>query len=126
MLNVVDSSGWVEYLTKGGKGPIFRPVIQETQNLIVPTITIYEVFKRVVLLKGAETALEIAGVMSQGLEVGLDRKIAIDAAYISIERKLSMADSIILATAQAYDAILWTQDAHFKDIAGVRYIEKKL
>jgi len=124
MLNVVDSSGWVEYLTKGGNGPVFRPVIQDTQNLLVPTITIFEVFKRVVLVLGAETALEITGVMAQGQEVGLDRNIAIDAAYISINRKMSMADSIILATAQAYDATLWTQDAHFKDIEGVRFIEK--
>ena len=124
MLNVVDSSGWVEYLTNGGNGPIFRPVMQDTQNLLVPTITIFEVFKRVVLVLGAETALEITGVMAQGQEVGLDRNIAMDAAYISINRKMSMADSIILATAQAYDATLWTQDAHFKDIEGVRFIEK--
>ena len=124
-MNVVDSSGWGEYLTKGENGPIFLPVIRDTQNLIVPTIAIYEVFKRVVLLMGAETALQITGVMALGQEVGLDRKIAIDAAYISVELKMSMADSIILATARAHAATLWTQDEHFKGIEGVRYIEKK-
>jgi toxin FitB len=124
MMNVVDSSGWVEYLTKGKNGPIFLPIIRDTQNLVVPTIAFYEVFKRVASQLGTETALEITGVMSLGQEAQLDRNIAIDAAQISAELKLAMADSIILATARAYDATLWTQDAHFKDIEGVRYIEK--
>jgi predicted nucleic acid-binding protein len=123
-MNLVDSSGWIEYLTKGKNGPFFLPVIQDTENLIVPTIAIYEVFKRVVLQLGAETALEVIGVMSLGHEVGLDREIAIEAAYISTQLKLAMADSIILATAQANEATLWTQDIHFKDIEGVRYVEK--
>lgn len=124
-MNVVDSSGWLEYFTKGKNGPVFLPIIQDTDNLIVPTVAIYEVFKRVVLTLGEESALYIAGVMSAGQEVEMDRKIAIDAAYLSADLKLSMADSIILATARAYEAVLWTQAAHFKDIEGVQYIEKK-
>ena len=124
-MNLVDSSGWLEYLTKGQNGPLFLPLIQDTENLLVPTIAIYEVVKRVALLMGEDTALEITGVMSAGQEVDLDRTLAIDAARISLELKLSMADSIILATARAYDATLWTQDAHFEGIDGVRYIEKK-
>lgn len=124
-MNVVDSSGWTEYFTKGKNGPVFLPIIQDTQNLIVPTITIYEVFKRVTLQVGEETALEITSVMSIGQEAGLDRNIAMDAAKISKDLKLAMADSIILATARAYEAVLWTQDEHFKDIEGIRYIEKK-
>ena len=123
-MNVVDSSGWVEYLTKGKNGPDFLPIIQDTPNLIVPTIVIYEVVKRVALQFGTNRALEITGVMSLGLEAALDQKIAIDAAQISINLKLSMADSIILTTARSSEATLWTQDAHFKDIEGVRYIEK--
>ncbi len=123
-MNVVDSSGWLEYFTKGPNGPFFLPIIQDTLNLIVPTVVIYEVFKRVVTMMGEEAALNIAGFMSSGQEVDLDRKLAIDAGYISLELKLAMADSIILATAQEYEATLWTQDAHFKDIEGVRYIEK--
>lgn len=124
-MNVVDSSGWLEYLTKGVNGPLFRPIIQDIPNLLVPTIAIYEVCKRVALLMGVETALDITGVMSIGLVVELDRKTAIDAAQISLKYGLAMADSIILATAQAYDATLWTQDAHFKDIEGVRFIAKE-
>jgi predicted nucleic acid-binding protein len=124
MMNVVDSSGWLEYFTKGKNGPIFLPLIQDTANLIIPTIALYEVFKRLVLLMGAETALEISGVMFKGQSADLNQEIAIEAANISVDLKLSMADSIILATARLLDATLWTQDAHFKDMAGVRYIEK--
>ncbi len=121
-MNVVDSSGWVEYFIKGKNGPIFLPVIQDTENLIVPTIAIYEVFKRILITAGRETAEIIMGVMSQAYEAGLDSGIAIEAAYISVELKLSMADSIILATARVNNATLWTQDTHFKDIPGVRYV----
>jgi toxin FitB len=124
-MNIVDSSGWVEYLTKGANGPVFLPIVQDTQNLLVPTISIYEVFRRVLQERDAETALQITGVMSLGKEVVLDREIAIEAAKISVDRKLAMADSIILATARLFEATLWTQDAHFQGIEGVRYIEKK-
>jgi toxin FitB len=124
-MNVVDSSGWIEYLTKGENGPVFRPVIQDIPNLIVPTIVIYEVFKWVALVAGEETALDITGVLSLGQEAALDRTTAIDAAKISLQLKLSMADSIILAIARGHGAILWTQDAHFKNIEGVQYIDKK-
>lgn len=124
-MNVVDSSGWIEYLTRGPNGPFFLPILRNTQNLIVPTIAIYEVYKRVLLSVGTEAALQITGVMSLAHPVELDRRLALDAAKISIDLKLAMADSIILATARAYHATLWTQDAHFKEIEGVRYIEKK-
>jgi len=124
-MNVVDSSGWVEYFTKGTNAKFFIPPIQDVENLLTPAICIYEVFKRLYLDMGEENALQAVGIMSYGQEVELSRKIAIDAAQISIDMKLAMADSIILATARANNATLWTQDAHFKDIEGVRYIEKK-
>ena len=124
-MNVVDLSGWVEYFTKGETANYFIPPIQDLENLLVPSICIYEVFKRLILDMGEEIALQAVGVMSYGHEVGLDRKIAIDAAQISLGLKLPMADSIILATARTHDATLWTQDAHFKDIEGVKYIQKK-
>ena len=124
-MNVVDSSGWVEYFTKGETANYFIPPIQDLENLLVPSICIYEVFKRLILDMGEEVALQAVGVMSYGHEVGLDRKIAIDAAQFSLGLKLPMADSIILATARTHDATLWTQDAHFKDIEGVKYIQKK-
>jgi predicted nucleic acid-binding protein len=93
--------------------------------LITPPICLYEVFKQVLLQFGEESALEAVGSMSEGTMVDLNRQLAIDAASLSVELKLAMADSLILATARAYDSILWTQDAHFKDIEGVRYIERK-
>jgi len=123
-MNVVDSSGWVEYFARGKNAKIFIPPVQDLENLLVPTICIYEVFKRLALDIGEESALQAVGIMSYGRVIELDRKIALDAAQISLELKLAMADSIILATARAHDATLWTQDAHFKGIEGVRYIEK--
>ena len=124
-MNVVDSSGWVEYFTRGANAKFFIPPIQDLENLLVPSICIYEVFKRLVLDMGEENALQAVGIMSYGREVELNRKIAIDAAQISIDLKLPMADSVILATARTNAATLWTQDAHFKNIEGVKYIEKK-
>ena len=124
-MNVVDSSGWVEYFTKGSKAKLFIPPVRDLENLLIPSICIYEVFKRLALDTGEENALQAVGVMSYGRVIELDRKIAIDAAQLSLELKLAMADSIILATAREYDATLWTQDAHFKGMDGVKYIEKK-
>jgi predicted nucleic acid-binding protein len=124
-MNVVDSSGWVEYFTNGGTAHFFIPPIRDLENLLVPSICIYEVFKRLIADLGEESALQAVGVMSYGHEVELDRKIAIDAAQISLGLKLPKADSIILATARTHDATLWTQEAHFKDIECVKYIEKK-
>jgi predicted nucleic acid-binding protein len=124
-MNVVDSSGWLEYFIDGPNADFFATPIRETDTLIVPTICLYEVFKRVLLLLGEEQALNALGTMSAGIVVDLDRRIAIDAATLSIELKLAMADSLILATAHSHDAALWTQDAHFKDIEGARYIEKR-
>jgi toxin FitB len=122
-MNIVDSSGWVEYFSNGKNAEFFIPPIQDVENLLVPTICIYEVFKRILMDLGEENALQAVGIMSYGRAVELDRKIAIDAAQISLELKLAMADSIILATARANAATLWTKDAHFKDIEGVNYIE---
>lgn len=124
-MNVVDSSGWIEYFTEGGNADFFSLPIRDVENLIVPTICIYEVFKRLLAERDEDSALLSVGLMSHGREVELDRNIAIDAAQIARELKLAMADSIILATARANDATLWTQDVHFKGVEGVKYIEKK-
>ena len=124
-MNVVDSSGWLEYLTDGVKADFFALPIEDEENLVTPTICMYEVFKRVLQAIGEERAVDAMGIMSRGKIVELNRQTAIEAAHLSITLKLSMADSIILATASANDATLWTQDAHFKDIEGVQYVEKK-
>ena len=125
-MNVVDSSGWLEYLTDGADADFFASSILDGEQLIIPTICIYEVFKRVLVQFGEERALDAAGSMGDGMIMDLNRQIAVEAASFSARLKLAMADSIILATARAYEAVLWTQDEHFKDIEGVRYIEKKL
>lgn len=124
-MNVVDSSGWIEYFSEGKNADFFTSPIRDVDKLIVPTICIYEVFKRLLAERDEDSALLSVGLMSHGREVELDRTIAIDAAQISRELKLAMADSVILATARAHNAALWTQDEHFKDIDGVKYIEKK-
>jgi predicted nucleic acid-binding protein len=124
-MNVVDSSGWIEYASDEENADFFERPISDQDKLLVPTICIYEVFKRVLREFGEERALEVIGQMSLGEVVELDRQIAINAAQISTELKLAMADSIILATARLRNATLWTQDEHFKDLDGVEYIEKK-
>ena len=124
-MNVIDSSGWLEYFIGGKNASFFAKAIEETANVIVPTISIYEVFKRTLAEKNRDDALEAIAMMYEGKIVDLDREIALMAAEISFELKLPMADSLILATARANNATLWTQDEHFKDLEGVKYREKK-
>lgn len=124
-MNIVDSTGWIEYIADDANADFFEPSIIDSANLLVPTICLYEVFKRVLQEFGEERALDAVGIMSLGTIIVLDRQIAIHAAQISNELKLAMADSIILATARAYDATLWTQDEHFKGIEGMKYKEKR-
>jgi predicted nucleic acid-binding protein len=123
-MNVVDSSGWLEYFGKGISGKAFASVIQETDSLVVPTITIYEVFKRILTQRGEDEALSAIGWMSLGQVAVLSQELALSAATLSVEHKLPMADSVILATAQAHRATLWTMDEHFKGLPGVEYIPR--
>lgn len=123
-MNLIDSSGWIEYITGGKNAGFFDQPINDTENLLVPVVCIYEVFKRVLREFGEERALETAGVMTLGQVIDQDRQTAISAAQISLELKLAMADSFILAIAREHDAILWTQDEHFKDLPGVKFIIK--
>ena len=124
-MNVIDSSGWLEYFISGENASFFAHPIQDITNVVVPTVSIFEVFKRTLIEKGRTDALEAVAIMYDGKVVDLDREIALVAADLSFELKLPMADSIILATARVHGAILWTQDEHFKDVEGVKYIEKK-
>jgi predicted nucleic acid-binding protein len=124
-MNVVDSSGWLEYFGKGPNGEFFAPVIKASNQLVVPTISMYEVYKRIVLQRDEEEALSAIGWMNVGLVADLTREIALTAADLSVEHQLPMADSIILATARANNATLWTQDEHFKALPDVKFVEKK-
>ena len=123
-MNIVDSSGWLEYLADGPNAGFFAPAIEQVAELLVPTLNLYEVFKRVLQQQGEGAALQSVAVMVQGRVVELDADLALESARVSVERQLPMADSIMLATAAAYGATLWTQDRDFAGIAGVRYIEK--
>lgn len=125
-MNLVDSCGWLEYFAGGPNAKFFAPALESAHDtLIVPTFCLYEVFKNILGQFGREQAVEKIAVMRQGIVVPLDDTLALDAALLSNELGLPMADSVILATAQSRDALLWTQDAHFVSIKGVRYCAKR-
>ena len=119
--NVVDSSGWLEYLADGTNADFFAPLIEDTEHLVVPSISVLEVFRWVLRERGEDAALHAAALMQQGEIVDLDVSIATRAAKLGLEHRLPLADCVILATARAHDAELWTQDGDFASIPGVRY-----
>ena len=116
-LNVVDSSGWLEYFMDSDRAKLFAPAIEDTQNLIVPTISIYEIFKKLLRDTCEDDALRAVSVMLGGRIVDLDKSLALESARHS----LPLADSIIYATALRFDATLWTQDRDFSILMNVRY-----
>ncbi len=124
-MNVGDSSGWLEYYADGPDAHLFAELVQGIDRLIVPTITIFEVFKRFLQQRGRETAKVAVAHMERGNVVALDQELALNAAELGLELKLPMADSIILATARRHRATLWTLDKDFEGIEGVRYFAKK-
>lgn len=124
-MNVVDSSAWLEYLADGPRADDFERAITQTEELLVPTICLYEVFKRVLQQRDQHSALRAVALMQQGRLVELDADIALRAAQQSITHKLPMADAVILATARVFEAVLWTQDADFRNIEGVQYFPKR-
>lgn len=123
-MNIVDSSGWLEYFNDGPNADQFAPLLKDRENLLVLAICVYEVYKRVLQLAGEAAADRRIVNMLEAYVVPTDATLAIDAALVSATRQLPMADSLIWATAERYDATLWTQDAHFKDLPRVQYIPK--
>jgi predicted nucleic acid-binding protein len=123
-MNIIDSSGWLEFFSDGPNASFFSGPLQHTGDILVPSITIYEVFKVVLRQRNESDALQSIAVMQQGSVADLTANISMLAAKISIDYHLPMADSIILATARLYKATIWTQDSDFKGIDGVQYIEK--
>jgi predicted nucleic acid-binding protein len=124
-LNVVDSSAWLEYFGDGPRAADFARPIVAVDTLIVPTLTLFEVFKRLLVQRGEDAALQGAAIMRQGKVVELDGRLALESARLSVELGLPMADSIVYATARSLGATLWTQDADFADLPGVRYLPKR-
>ena len=124
-MNIVDSSGWLAYFADEPNAKHFLAPLSDSALLIVPTATIYEVFKVVVREVSENEALQVVVAMQKGRVVDLSATLAIAASRLSLEYQLQMADSIILATAQEFKAIIWTQDSDFKNISKVKYFPKK-
>ena len=120
-MNIIDSSGWLEYFSDGPNAEHYLSPLNDTSSLIVPVITIYEVFK-IVLRESAENeALQAIAAMQKGKIIDLNVSLAMDASKLSLQYNLPMAASIILATARAHNCVIWTQDSDFQDIEGVNY-----
>lgn len=121
-MNVVDSSGWLEYLAGGKNAGFFATASEDSRRLLVPALCMFEVFRRVQLLRSRDAALEAVALMRHGKVIALDERLALAAGEVSLQERLPTAASIILATARAYAATLWTQDADFAGKRGVKYI----
>jgi len=124
-MNLVDSCGWLEYFSEGSNADFYADAIEHLETLIVPSICLLEVFKKVLNDRGEDAAIEAVALMNQGRVVDLDASIAISAAKIGADRGLPLADSVILATAKSISALIWTQDSDFEGIEGVKYIPKR-
>ena len=124
-MNIVDSSGWLAYFADEPNAEYFLTPLNDSTVLVVPTVTIYEVFKVILRESSENEALQAVVAMQQGRVADLNAPLAIAASRLSLEYNLPMADSIILATAQEFKAVLWTQDSDFKNISGVKYFPRK-
>jgi toxin FitB len=124
-MNIVDSSGWLAYFADEPNAKYFLAPLKDTASLVVPTVTIYEVFKVVLRESSENEALQAAVAMRKGTVVDLTASLAIAASKISLAHNLPMAGSIILATAKQFAATIWTQDSDFKNIGDVKYFPKK-
>ncbi len=123
-MNVVDSSAWLEYFADGPNARLFAKAIEATHQLVVPSITLLEVFKRVYQQRDEGDALQAIAVMGQGRVVDLDAPLALSAARLGAELKLPLADSVVLATARMFNAMLWTQDKDFDGLPKVKFKPK--
>ena len=123
-MNVVDSSGWIEYLSGGPNAAFFSDPIEGEEALLIPTLSLFEVYRHLLRHLGRDEALNIIAAMRQGTVIHLDDRLALDAAELSVATKLALADSIMLAAARAHDALFWTQDADFEGLENVRLVQK--
>jgi len=124
-VNVIDSSGWLEYFADGSNADFFAPAIERPTSLLVPSISLLEVFKRVLQQRDESAALQAVALMQQGQVVDLDGAIALTAARLGTDFGLPLADSVILATARHFNATVWTQDADFDGLSDVRFTKKR-
>jgi len=120
-MNCVDSCGWLEYFADGKKASFYAKAVEDVGSLVVPTIVLIEVFKRIVQQRDEASALQAVAAMQQGRVVDLDAELALAAAMLGMRHGLPLADSVILATTRAAEAVVWTQDVRFRDLPGVRF-----
>ncbi len=124
-LNVVDSCAWLEYFADGANADVFGPAIEATDRLIVPSITVLEVYKVVLRQRGEDAAIQAVAAMRNGELIDLDFELSLSAARLAIQEKLPLADSVVLATARAQEAIVWTTAADFEGLEDVRFVAKR-
>ena len=124
-MNLIDSSAWLEYFAAGPQAAQVAAAIENVDQLLVPTIVLVEVTRRVMQQRDEDAALQVAAVLHQGQVVPLDSSIALSAAHVGVTYKLPLADSIIFATAKQFDATIWTFDADFEDLPGVKYFARR-
>lgn len=124
-MNVVDSSAWLEYFADGPNAKFFAASIEDVERLLIPSICLYEVFKKVLQQKSEHEALQVTSQMQQGTVISLDASLALEAAKLSHDKKLPMADSIVLASAYSHQAVVWTQDSDFEGLSSVQFFRKK-
>ena len=121
---MVDSCGWLEHFLDGNNSAFFTPVLKDTAQLIVPSVSVYEVCRRVLMLYGAQQADMVRRAMMSVTVVQLDATGMYQAALASKQYQLHMADAIIWQTAQSHGATLYTQDADLQGLPGVAYQAK--
>ena len=124
-MNIVDSSGWLSYFADEPNAEHFLAPLSDPALLVVPTVTIYEVFKVILRESSENEALQAVVAMQKGTVADMTAPLAIAASKLSLDHNLPMADSIILATAQEFNALLWTQEVDFKNLSNIRYFPKK-
>lgn len=123
-MNLIDSSVWLEYFAAGPQASAFSGVIERIERVLVPTIVLLEVTRRVMQQRDEDSALQVAAMLHQGQVVPLDSGITLSAAHYGVAHKLPLADSIIYATGRQSNATIWTMDAHLAGLPGVRYVAK--
>jgi predicted nucleic acid-binding protein len=120
-MNVIDSSAWIAYLMDDTQAATFADPIQALEKMLVPAVTISEVFRFVARHHNRQTALNAVSYMRRGRVAPLDAGLAVQAAICGLKFKLPLADSIIYATTQKFAATLWTQDSDFEGLPNVKY-----
>ncbi len=124
-MNIVDSTGWLEYFADGRNADFFAAAVEDVERLLVPSICVLEVCGRVLEQAGENEALQAIALMRQGRLVDLDTSLAVNAARLGEELGLSLLDSVVLATARLHGATVWTQGADLGRLDGVRFISQR-